>query len=165
MRSIKPLISFLGVLVMILALAACKRDVRISDLSVYPNSIELLVGPNSPFDLGKFIDDDGVIRHSFGAREKIEHRGFLLPEDVSLDAVKDFYQNQLNAQGWVREAGEIAGGMIDQLLYNAMMKAKSNNTQYVQAYGWIKGKQTLTVTMVTTSTVNREILILALAKR
>jgi hypothetical protein len=164
MKWAKSQVSFLGIAVILLVLAACAGGVKVGDLPVYPGAVELKAGESRIGDtLVNNMKQDAALRQAIGAGGKTEQRGFRLPAGVSWEKVKAFYAGELKTRGWESGLGGIAGGFVD---VNAMMGAVSKDNDLFQTNVWTKGKQTLSVVMVTSPTdASQKELILSLSSR
>ena len=143
---------------------ACGGNTASGDLPKYPGAIELKAGESASGNtLAQNMNQDAAIRQAMGAGGKIEQRGFKLPEDASWEQVKSFYDKELKAGGWESGLGGVAGGFVD---INAVMGAANQSNDLFQTAIWSKGKQTLTMAMVT-SPINKKQreLILSLSSR
>jgi hypothetical protein len=122
----------------------------ISELPVYPNAVELKEGESNIGDtLAQNMQQDAAMRQAIGVGGQTEQRGFTLPSETTWDQVKAFYEKELTAGGWSSGLGGIANSVVD---VNAMMEAANQGNELFKTALWSKGKQTLTVVMVTDPT-------------
>ena len=126
--------------------------VTTNDLPVYSGATELKEGESTIGDtLAQNMQQDAAMREAMGALGKgsTEQKGFQLPAEATWEQVKAFYEKELAAAGWSSGLGGIAGNVVD---VNAMMEAANQNNELFQTALWSKGKQILTVVMVTDPT-------------
>ena len=150
--------------IVLIVLPGCGGGVTSGDLPKFPGAVELKAGETAIGNtLAQNMKQDEAVRKAMGTGGKIEQKGFRLPADAQWDQVKGFYDQELKAGGWESGLGGVAGGFVD---INAVMGAANQGNDLFQTAIWSKGKQTLTVAMVTSPTdrKNRE-LILSLSTR
>jgi hypothetical protein len=150
--------------VYLIVLPGCGGSVTSGDLPKYPGAVELKAGETVIGNtLAQNMKQDEAVRKAMGTGGKIEQKGFKLPADAQWDQVKGFYDKELKAGGWESGLGGVAGGFVD---VNAVMGAANQGNDLFQTAIWSKGKQTLTVAMVTSPTDRKDReLILSLSSR
>lgn len=148
----------------LIVLCCCGGDVGSGALPRFPGASELKAGESAiGSTLAKNMEQDAAMRKAMGAGGKTEQLGFRLPGDATWEQVKEFYERELKAGGWESGLGGVAGGFVD---INAVMGAANQGNDLFQTAMWSKGKQTLTVMMVTSPTDRRQReLILSLSSR
>jgi hypothetical protein len=137
-----------GVLTVFLTFpTACGGRASAGDLPRFPGATELKAGESAIGNtLAQNMKQDAAMRQALGAGGKTEQSGFKLPGDATWEQVKSFYDKELRASGWESGLGSIAGGFVD---INAVMGAANQGNDLFQTAMWSKGKQTLTVAMIT----------------
>lgn len=148
----------------LIVLPGCGGSVTSGDLPKFPGAVELKAGETViGSTLAQNMKQDEAVRKAMGTGGKIEQKGFRLPADARWEQVKGFYDKELKAAGWESGLGGVAGGFVD---INAVMGAANQGNDLFQTAIWSKGKQTLTVAMVTSpgDRKDRE-LILSLSSR
>jgi hypothetical protein len=145
---------FLALAVVILMMPGCGGNAASSDLPKYPGAIELQAGETAIGNtLAQNMKRDEAMRKSMGAGGKIEQKGFQLPADAQWEQVRGFYEKELKAAGWKSGLGGVAGGFVD---INAVMGTANQGNDLFQTAIWSRGKQTLTVAMVTSPTDRKQ---------
>jgi len=133
---------------------SCGGNATTGDLANYPGSVELKAGESAIGNtLAQNMKQDEAVRQAMGTGGKIEQRGFKLPGDATWEQVKNFYDKELKAGGWESGLGGVAGGFVD---INAVMGAAIQGNDLFQTAIWSKGKQTLTVAMITSPTDRKQ---------
>jgi hypothetical protein len=133
-----------------LVLAACGGSVAAKDLPVYTGAVELKAGESNIGDtLAKNMQQDAALRQAVGSGGKTEQKGFKLPAEATWDQVKAFYEKELDKAGWSKGLGGIANKFVD---VNAIMETTNQDNDLFKTTIFSKGKQTLTVVMVTDPT-------------
>jgi hypothetical protein len=160
----KSFMSLFVLVVLLMVLFACGGNASAGDLPRFPGATELKAGASTIGNtLAKNMKQDAAMRQAMGAGGKTEQFGFQLPGDATWEQVKGFYEKELKAGGWESGLGGVAGGIVD---INAVMGAANQGNDLFQTAMWSKGKQTLTVAMVTNPTDKKQQeLILSLATR
>lgn len=147
-------------LALALLVSACgSKPATSADLPTYPGAVALKPGEDPVADtLAKNMEQDASIRQSMGVGGKIEQFSYRLPADGSWEAVKAFYDKELQAAGWKSGVGGIAGDIASQAL-----EAANQGSDMVKFAMWSKGKQTLTVfRLLETSSATQAYLIISL---
>ncbi|HEX7502694.1 MAG TPA: hypothetical protein VF451_04680 [Acidobacteriota bacterium] len=133
--------------IVLMVLPGCGGSVASGDLPTYPGAVELKAGSSAiGGTLAQNMKQDAGLRQAMGAGGKIEQRGFTLPAGATWDQVKGFYDKELKAGGWQSGLGGAAGSFVD---INAVMGAANQGNDLFQTAMWSKGKQTLTVAVIT----------------
>ena len=160
----KFFMSFFILAIILFIQPACGGNASAGDLPKFPGATELKAGESTIGNtLAQNMKQDAAMRQAMGAGGKIEQTGFKLPGDTTWEQVKSFYDKELKAGGWESGLGSVAGGFVD---INAVMGAANQGNDLFQTAIWSKGKQTLTLAMVT-SPIDRKQreLILSLSSR
>jgi hypothetical protein len=125
-------------LVAIATLSACgaiggAAPVTLAEIPAYTGAKELQPGEST-------IADTLVknMQQSQAAGANIEQKGFDLPSDAQWAQVNGFYEEKLKAGGWG----------INSTINSVMAQANAGNDM-VQMGNWQRGKQNLTIIMVT----------------
>lgn len=160
----KCLVSLFILAVMLIVQPACGGNATANDLPKFPGATELKAGESTIGNtLAQNMKQDASVRQAMGAGGKIEQKGFKLPGDANWEQVKNFYDKELKTGGWESGLGGVAGGFVD---INAVMGAANKGNDLFQTAIWSKGKQTLTVALVTNPTDKKQReLILSLSSR
>jgi hypothetical protein len=160
----KFFIPFFILTVFLIVLSACGGNTSAGDLPKFPGATELKAGESTIGNtLAQNMKQDTAMRQAMGAGGKTEQMGFKLPSDTTWEQVKNFYDKELKAVGWESGLGSVAGGFVD---INAVMGAANQGNDLFQTAIWSKGKQTLTLSMVTSPTDRKQReLILSLSNR
>lgn len=136
--------------------------VAMSDLPAYPSAVELKPGESVIGDtLADNEAQDAALRQAAGVGGQTEQRGFQLPAEATWDQVKGFYDKELTAAGWQSGLGGIANNFVD---VDAVLEQTNQSNEAFQTAIWSKGKQTLSVVMITNPTdATKKELILSLS--
>ena len=162
--TMKIFMPFFFLAIFLIILPACGGNTSAGDLPKFPDAIELKAGENAIGNtLAQNMKQDTAIRQAMGAGGNTEQMGFKLPAGTTWEQVKNFYDKELKAFGWESGLGSVAGGFVD---INAVMGAANQGNDLFQTAIWSKGKQTLTLAMVTSPTDKKQReLILSLSTR
>ncbi len=145
-------VSYVTPVVVAIMLTACSGPVSMNDLPAYPGAVEHKAGQSQIGNtLAKNAQTDAAMRSAVGVGGKTEQKGYRLPKDAKWEDVKRFYDDKLGAAGWSSGAGGVMGGMVSDVLNAAN---QSNNLSQTTLYS--RGKQTLTVIVVTNPTKKGE---------
>jgi len=160
----KKLLFYAALAVFLAFFPACGGKASAGDLPRFPGATELKAGESAiGSTLAQNMKQDAAMRQAMGAGGNIEQTGFKLPGDATWEKVKSFYDKELKAAGWESGLGGVAGGFVD---INAVMGAANQGNDLFQTAMWSKGKQTLTVAMITgPSNKKQRELILSLSSR
>jgi hypothetical protein len=160
----KFFLSFFILAGFLLILPACGGNASAGDLPKFPGATELKAGESTIGNtLAQNMKQDTAMRTAMGAGGKTEQLGFQLPGDATWEQVKSFYEKELKVSGWESGLGGVAGGLVD---INAVMGAANQGNDLFQTAIWSKGKQTLTVAMLTNPTDRKkQELVLSLSTR
>lgn len=145
--------SFIMLAVVALVLAACGGAVATKDLPVYTGATELKAGESNIGDtLAKNVEQNAALKQAMGGMgSDLDQKGFQLPADATWDQVKAFYEKELDKAGWSKGLGGIANSFVD---VNAIMETTNQDNELFKTAIWSKGKQTLTIVMITDPTDN-----------
>ncbi len=125
----------LSVLTMIImtACAGGGAPAKLADIPAFTGATELKPGESTIADtLVKNMQQNQAL----GAN--IEQKGFSLPKDSEWTQINGFYEEKLKASGWSTNA----------TINNVMAQASTGNDM-VKMANWQKGKQNLSIIMVT----------------
>jgi hypothetical protein len=136
--------------------------VTLAELPVYPGAVELEPGETRVGDtLASNVQMDAAIRSAVGVGGSTDQKGYRLPRDARWAQVQSFYADTLKAAGWELGGGGPAGGVVASVL-----GAVSQQNELFKTAVWSRGKQSVTVLMVTPpGTRQPPELILSLATR
>jgi hypothetical protein len=120
----------------------------LADIPAYTGATELKPGESTIADT--LVQN---MQQTQAAGANIEQKGFNLPSDTQWAAVNSFYEEKLKAAGWG----------VNSTVNNIMAQANANNDM-AQMANWQRGKQNLTIIMITdpTNTASKQ-LVMSLA--
>lgn len=137
----KGSVLFLAFSLLVVSSACGSTAATVADLPVYPGAVELMPGEDPLADtLANNMQQDASFRQNVGVGGKIEQKVYRLPADGSWEAVKAFYDRELQAAGWKSGMGGIGGDIANQALELANQASDMMKTTL-----WSKGKQVFTI--------------------
>ena len=138
-------------LLVLIVLAACSsKPVNLSELPVYTGAVEHSADKGGiGGTLANNNQIDAAMRNAGGVGGNTEQKGYRLPKETTWDALKRFYDEKLISSGWKGGAGGKAGNMATEI-----MNVANQNNPLMQTAIWSKGKQTLTI-MLMTNPINK----------
>ncbi len=144
-RKIFVAVQITAFLVSVLFLVSCtSKPVSLSEVPVYTGAVEQTADKGIGATLAKNNQIDAAMRNAVGVGGKTEQKGYVLPKETTWAQVKDFYDSKLKSSGWAAGGGGKAGNIA-----NDVMNVVNQNNPMMQTAIWAKGKQNLTVMLVT----------------
>ncbi len=133
------------VIAMIVTAACSSKPLSLDDVPAYPGAVVHTAEQGGiGATLDKNMQTDAAVRKAVGVGGSTQQKGFRLPNNATWDDVKRFYDDKMKAQGWASGGGGKAGDMV-----SGVMDAVNQNNPMSQTAIWAKGKQNLTIIMVT----------------
>lgn len=161
MKSKYSLKFFLTFLFLLLVLAACgSSTLTLSDIPAFTGATELVPGEDPIADtMVQNMQQDAQLRTQVGVGGSIEQKAYRLPSDASWDAVKSFYADALEGDGWNSGLGGPGGNLASDIMDSA-----NAANELFQTAVWSRGDQNLTVVRTADPTDEANVfLILSLA--
>ena len=123
-----------------LSLTACgSKPAALSDIPAYPGATALQAGESALADtLAQNNQTDAAMRGQLGVGGQTEQQGYSLPQDVTWEQVKGFYEDELKGDGW--GTNSMVSGMMEQM---------GQGNDVFKTANWQKGGQSVTVVMLT----------------
>ena len=132
---------FLVVSMLVVASGCGSKAASAADLPLFPGAVELKPGEDPIADtLAKNMEQDASLRQNIGVGGKIEQKVYRLPADGTWEAVKAFYDKELDAVGWKAGMGGIGGDIANQAL-----ESVNQSNEMFKTTMYSKGKQVFTI--------------------
>jgi hypothetical protein len=131
-----------AILVMAFLLAACgSKTVTIEDIPAFTGATALVPGEDPVADtLIQNMEQDAQLRTQVGVGGSIEQKAYRLPADASWDAVKSFYADALEGDGWESGLGGPGGDLA-----SGIMDSVNTGNEFFQTAIWSRGDQNITI--------------------
>jgi hypothetical protein len=127
---------------LLFVLAACgSKTATIEEIPAFTGATALVPGEDPVADtLVQNMEQDAQLRTQVGVGGSIEQKAYRLPADASWDAVKSFYADALEGDGWESGLGGPGGDLA-----SGIMDSVNTGNEFFQTAIWSRGDQTITI--------------------